>query len=89
MAILHHERSSRLFELTVEKTETVVIRYKRELTTIWCSECNEESQMLPAAAAARSLDISLRSLLTRIESRTIHFVDGGGELLICSKTLKQ
>lgn len=87
MAMLNEEGSSRLFELTFEKTETVVIRYKRELTSIRCGECGQGSQMLRAEDAARDLGIPIRSLFSRVESGTIHFNEDGGELLICADSL--
>ncbi len=89
MAMRNDGGSSRLFELTFEKTETVVIRYRREMTTIRCSESCQGVQMLRAEDAARDLGITMRSLFTRVESGTIHFIEDGGELLICAKALEQ
>lgn len=87
MAMLNDEGSTRLFELTVEKTERVVIRYKREMSTVRCRECGQDSQMIRVEDAARNLGMTMRSIFSRVDSGTIHFIEDGGELLICTDSL--
>lgn len=66
-----------------------VVRAATEDLDLWCEACGATVAMVTPGRAAEILMTNPRAIYRQVESGKVHFVEaGGGEVLICSKSLR-
>lgn len=84
------EKTTQTFEVTVEKSETFVIRRYRENVSNWCDICRCEVEMSEPESAARIMGVKPRAIYKKIEAGEIHFIEpSGGLLIVCLDSLNR
>jgi hypothetical protein len=76
-------------QITVEEERTVVVAgTAHRWPTRWCPACAATVQFAPAEHAARTGDVSIRSLFRWIEAGHVHFLEQDGDLAVCLPSLR-
>ncbi len=84
------EKTTEIFEISVEKSETFVIRRHREIVFGWCNGCRREVRMSKPEDAAQITGISTRQIYSAIEAGNTHFNESiEGVLLVCINSLDE
>lgn len=82
------EKTTEIFEISVEKSETFVIRRHREIVFGWCNGCGSEVRMSKPEEAAQIIGVSTRKIYSEIEAGNTHFAElADGVLLVCHRWL--
>lgn len=82
--------TKRITEITIEKSECLIVHKPRELSFAWCVECDAEVQMLQPEEAARIACVSTRTIYCWIEAGMIHFNEADkNNLLVCCNSLSR
>ena len=75
-------------EITIETSETWIIRRPQHATEGWCSSCNARVELVTPEEAALLAGIGLRQIFRRIEQAQLHFLEPpAGGVLICLPSL--
>ncbi|MFZ1701513.1 MAG: hypothetical protein WBO10_04230 [Pyrinomonadaceae bacterium] len=80
-------KTIRTITLSVEKSETMVIRGSCSITRFWCDGCGREARMTGIGNAARLAGTLPRLIYRMLESKNVHFAERNSELLICLNSL--
>ena len=75
-------------EITIERSEVLVVRRANKALYAWCAECEAEVRMGTPEEAAALAHLSMRTIYRRVETGRVHFtetVDGG--LLVCLNSI--
>ena len=74
--------------LTIEKTETLIVRRRRRIAFVWCDGCGRKVEMFAPEEAAIIARTSPRKIYQAIEAGRIHFIElPEGLLLVCVDSL--
>jgi len=66
-----------------------LVRAATESLDLWCEACGATVAMVTPGMAAEILMTNPRAIYRQVERGAVHFVEaGGGEVLICSKSLR-
>jgi hypothetical protein len=66
-----------------------VVRASTESLELWCEVCGATVAMVTPERAAEILMTNPRAIYRQVERGELHFVEaGGGEVLICSESLR-
>ena len=66
-----------------------LVRAATESLDLWCEVCGATVAMVTPGRAAEILMTNARAIYRQVERGDVHFVEaGGGEVLICSKSLR-
>ena len=77
-------------EITIETTQLMVVRSRRQPILLWCEECSAEVQMLAPEDVAALVHTTPRIIYRKVESNELHFIETSeGELFICCQSLLQ
>jgi len=80
----------RVVEITIQTTETVVLRSSQVKISAHCPACRAELEMLTAGAAAARAAVPLRWIYRWIETGELHFQETPtGVVLICPNSLER
>jgi hypothetical protein len=60
-------------EVSIETSETLIIKRNRTFVRAWCADCGREVGMLPPEQAALLTGHSVEAIRSMMESRHIHF----------------
>lgn len=86
---MRKKRTTRTVELTIERSESVVIPKPREPAFAWCAGCGRRGAFATPEEAARSSGASLRAIFRQIEAAEIHCLETpDGRLLVCLASLR-
>lgn len=78
----------RKIQVTVESSQTVVLRSGPNGATMWCDECRILARFVPAERAALLASLSLREICRRVDASLLHFTETSeGRLFICLHSL--
>lgn len=81
-------KQTRMFELKIEKSETLIVRRQYKKTFAWCDACGRETEMLAPEEAACLAKTSPRKIYQAIEAGGIHFVEQPEDfLVVCLESL--
>ena len=80
-------KRARFTEITVETHEFVLNQGIRSAIREWCPRCGAKVRMAAPEEAAEIAGVTTRMLYRWVESASIHFVEAGGQLLICLPAL--
>lgn len=81
------KKRTRTTEITVERSEVLVVRRSRFSVYAWCSRCGARVQMLTPEEAARAADVSTRTIYSRVENGQIHFTEMAEGMFVCLNSL--
>ena len=82
-------KQTREIELKIEKSETIIVRRRRQIILARCTDCGREVEMFSPEEAAVIAETSPRRIYHAIESNQIHFTElPEGLLLVCLDSLK-
>jgi excisionase family DNA binding protein len=86
---LKRKRTIRTTEITIETEERVLLRAiaNRRAYTTWCTGCGKQVEMVTPEHAAEIADVTLRTIYRWIDAGNIHFVENGGQVLVCLPAL--
>jgi len=66
-----------------------LVRAATESLDLWCEACGATVAMVTPGRAAEILMTNARAIYRQVERGDLHFVEaGGGEVFICSESLK-
>ena len=75
-------------ELTVERSQKLVIRRGTTLKQAWCEACGEKVVMVSGEEAAKLIGKKSREIYRQVEQGSLHSgEEPDGTLLICVKSL--
>lgn len=79
----------RIREVTIQTSETFVLRPSQITVLTGCSQCAAEVEMLTASAAAALIGVPLRWIYRWIETGQLHFQETpAGLVLVCPNSLQ-
>jgi hypothetical protein len=82
------KKKTKTTEITVERTETSIIRKTKRLVMRWCVQCGEEVRMITPEEAASMNHVSTRTIFALIEAGKVHFTETAeGLVLVCTTSL--
>ena len=73
-------------QLLIETYERLVIQRSLPASSV-CLECLDNSEMVSPETGSRLFGITQREIFRHIESGAVHFVEDGGSLLVCLRSL--
>ena len=83
-------RIRRIKKVTIQTSETLVLRPSQVTVLAYCTECAIEVEMLTAGAAASRFGVALRSIYRAVESGQLHFLEtSAGLVLVCPNSLRK
>ncbi len=77
------KRTKRSAEITVETEEVVLVKGNARAVRMHCPGCHREVRMITPEQAARIAGVSTRTIYRWVEAGGAHFIEDGGQLLIC------
>lgn len=77
--------------MTIETEEKTLLRGSQgqHPTLMWCPSCRRQVEMVTPERAAQIAGVSERMVHDWIEARSVHFLEGRGDLWICVAALSQ
>jgi LSD1 subclass zinc finger protein len=79
---------TRKIEVTLEKTEEVLVHRRKGATNVWCAACRATVSMLTPDQAAALAGVTPRTIYRWIEAGRVHYTEvPDGSLMICQKSL--
>jgi hypothetical protein len=79
----------RTWEVTIQTSETFVLRPSQVTVAATCVECATEVDLLAASAAAALVGVPLRWIYRWIENGQLHFQEtASGLILVCPNSLQ-
>jgi len=82
-------KTTRTTEVTVEKSEFIVVRRPHRSVPAWCVECGKPVRLVKPEDAAIATGLNVREVYRRIEKGEVHFVETReGAPLVCMKSLQ-
>jgi hypothetical protein len=75
-------------EITVETTESILIRRRGDGAALWCSHCGIKTEMVSVEEASVAMGVNARSVNRWIESGRVHSCEPQrGVLRVCLRSL--
>src|SRR5688500_18160607 len=82
------KNTTRMLEVTFEKSEEIIVRYRRSIDRVWCHECAHDVTTSIPEDAARVTGIDVRKIYSAIEAGSAHFAESAeGSLIVCHRSL--
>jgi len=79
---------TRRIEITLEKTEEVLVRRRKRTAGVWCAACRATVRMLTPDEAATLAGVTPQTIYRWVETDRVHFTQvPDGALMICQKSL--
>jgi len=81
-------KTTRTTEITIEKSEFIVVHRTHRSASAWCVECGKHVRLINPEDAAIATGLNVREVYRRIEAGEVHFVETrDGAPLVCIKSL--
>jgi hypothetical protein len=82
------KKTTRTTEITVERSESFVVRRPHYSVPAWCFACRQQVWLVKPEDAAVATGVNVREVYRRIETGRVHFSESfGGQLLVCPRSL--
>jgi excisionase family DNA binding protein len=82
------KKKTKVTEITVERSDVLVVRKSSRAVFAWCGQCAAEVRMCTPEEAATLARVSTRTIYRWVEAGKVHFTETvGGPLLICLNSL--
>src|SRR5688572_14035681 len=83
------KKTTRTTEITVEKSESFVVRRAPYSVPAWCASCGKRVRLVKPEEAAVAAGLNVREVYRRIETGNVHFVEAwDGTLVVCIRSLQ-
>ena len=84
------KRKKKTTIVTFESHERLTIRHAPRRLMAWCDQCGADVLVVTPNEAAALTRIDARAIFRRVEVGEIHLIeDDGGDLMICSQSLRR